>query len=129
MKYIFLILLYCFLFFVVKIIYSDIYRATRLSSRAKGQPHLVTLQGGIPQKSFALDYNVLIGRSLQNDILLEDDFVSQKHARIFKKSNVFFLEDLGSTNGTYLGSQKVTEPTPLEPGDIIRIGQTVFRFE
>jgi hypothetical protein len=136
LKYSFLALLYIFLLLVVRIIYRDINSfRERMPDTQKSHPakkrlrHLIVVKGDLSKKSFPLSDNVYLGRSPQNDILIEDDFVSQNHAHIFEQSNVFFLKDLDSTNGTYLGNKKITRPTRLEQGDIIKIGKIIFRFE
>jgi FHA domain len=62
------------------------------------------------------------------EIQLEDPFASTRHARIFREGHVFVIEDLGSTNGTYLNDEPLTGPQPLHPGDRIRIGDSEFSY-
>jgi pSer/pThr/pTyr-binding forkhead associated (FHA) protein len=70
------------------------------------------------------------GRSSQNDIPLEnDEYASSRHARIEPRRDGVWVEDIGSTNGTYLNGARLTEPTALAPGDIVRIGETELRYE
>ncbi len=71
---------------------------------------------------------VLIGRADDSTLVLTDDYASTRHARISQQEGVWFVEDLGSTNGTYLGQHKLGGPTPLEVGVPIRIGQTVMEL-
>lgn len=71
---------------------------------------------------------ILIGRANDSTLVLTDDYASTRHARISENSGVWYLEDLGSTNGTYVGQSKVTGPIPLEAGVAIRIGKTVLEL-
>ena len=71
---------------------------------------------------------VLIGRAHDSTVVLTDDYASTRHARITQTEGRWFLEDLGSTNGTYLGQHKVDSPVPLEPGVPVRIGKTVLEL-
>ena len=61
-------------------------------------------------------------------LVLDDDFASGRHARIFRRDAGWFVEDLGSTNGTFLGSSKLTQPMPVEVGSTLRIGKTIFEL-
>lgn len=71
-----------------------------------------------------------IGRDGGNDIALPGDtFASSRHARIEPRADGVWLEDTGSTNGTYLNGVKLRRPQRLEAGDVVRIGETDFRFE
>jgi hypothetical protein len=71
-----------------------------------------------------------VGRDGENDIPLPGDrFASAEHARFEPRGDSVWLEDVGSTNGTYVNGVKLTRPRRLEPGDIVKIGETDFRFE
>ena len=72
---------------------------------------------------------VLIGRSPSCTLVLDDDYSSTRHARIFPSDGQWYVEDLGSTNGTYLGAAKVDGPVPVPVGMPIRIGQTVIELQ
>jgi predicted component of type VI protein secretion system len=73
---------------------------------------------------------VTVGRSGQNDVKLEgDDYASAKHARIEPRRDGVWVEDVGSTNGTFLNGIKLTRPRKLTPGDVVRIGETELRYE
>jgi pSer/pThr/pTyr-binding forkhead associated (FHA) protein len=61
-------------------------------------------------------------------VVLDDSYVSQMHARLFAKGDSYMVEDLGSTNGTYLNRRKVTAPTELRRGDQVKIGKTVLEM-
>jgi FHA domain len=63
------------------------------------------------------------------EIVLEDPFASSRHARIERQGGAVVLEDLGSTNGTYLNEELLRGPQPLHPGDRVRIGDSVFTFQ
>jgi pSer/pThr/pTyr-binding forkhead associated (FHA) protein len=65
-----------------------------------------------------------IGRSDACQVILQDTYVSQVHARVFPKDGEWFVEDLGSTNGTYLNRAKVSQPASIAAGDEIKIGKT-----
>ena len=91
---------------------------------------LVVTQG--PTAGTTLDLGttqvITIGRANDATIVVTDDYASSRHARIFAQDGQWIVEDLGSTNGTYLGRTKVTRPTPVPVGVPIRIGKTVFEL-
>jgi hypothetical protein len=78
---------------------------------------------------YDLDGNLVLGRGEQAEIRLEDPFASARHARIYEQGNIVVIEDLGSTNGTYLNEELLETPRPLHPGDRVRIGDSEFAFE
>ncbi|MGV0109287.1 FHA domain-containing protein FhaB/FipA [Arthrobacter sp. CP30] len=71
---------------------------------------------------------ILLGRAQEATLVLEDDYASGRHARLFPQGSRWFIEDLGSTNGTYLGGAQLTRALPVEPGVPIRIGKTVIEL-
>jgi pSer/pThr/pTyr-binding forkhead associated (FHA) protein len=71
---------------------------------------------------------VLIGRAPECTLVLDDDFASARHARILPADGGWVVEDLGSTNGTFLGAVRLTEPTRLEAGVPVRVGRTVVEL-
>ena len=71
---------------------------------------------------------ILIGRGADAAIRLDDDYVSTRHARIASSGDQWFVEDLGSTNGTYIGSHRLTQPTTLQAGSQVRIGKTTLEL-
>ena len=79
--------------------------------------------------AYDLSDGALLGRGEQADIQLEDGFASSRHARLVPQGDVMVLEDLGSTNGTYLNGEPLRGPQPLHPGDRIKIGDSEFSFE
>jgi hypothetical protein len=73
---------------------------------------------------------VTVGRSTDNDLVLDsDEFASVHHARIQPRRDGVWLEDLDSTNGTFLNGAKLSRPQKLTPGDVIRVGETDLRYE
>jgi hypothetical protein len=97
-------------------------------SRATPQQLLVTA-GALAGTSLGLsDQQITIGRADDATLVLADDYASTRHARLFPQDGQWLVEDLGSTNGTYLDRQKVTQPTPVPIGVPIRIGKTVLEL-
>ena len=97
-------------------------------SRSAPQQLLVTA-GALAGTSLGLaDQQITIGRADDATLVLSDDYASTRHARLFPQDGQWLVEDLGSTNGTYLDRQKVTQPTPVPIGVPIRIGKTVLEL-
>ncbi len=97
-------------------------------SRSTPQQLLVTA-GALAGTSLGLaDQQITIGRANDATLVLNDDYASTRHARLFPQDGQWIVEDLGSTNGTYLDRQKVTQPTPVPVGVPIRIGKTVLEL-
>ncbi|WP_445818903.1 FHA domain-containing protein FhaB/FipA [Arthrobacter sp. G119Y2] len=71
---------------------------------------------------------ILLGRAQEATLVLDDDYASGRHARLFPQGSRWFIEDLGSTNGTFLGGSQLTRALPVEPGVPIRIGKTVLEL-
>ena len=92
---------------------------------------LVVQQGGglAEGEHFDLFGGVSLGRSADADIRLDDRYASGIHARVFNRGGGYFAEDMNSTNGTLLNSRELHGEAELSPGDVIRIGDTEFRFE
>jgi hypothetical protein len=97
---------------------------------APGTPtHLLVTEGGLTGTRIGLTgAPVLIGRANDSTLVLEDDYASTRHARISLQDGLWVVEDLGSTNGTYLGQRKLDGPVPMELGVPLRIGQTVIEL-
>lgn len=89
-------------------------------------PDLLLQTEEMPAKVFS-KMEILIGRDMLNDVQLQDDTISARHARIFFSNNHWMLEDSQSTNGTYLNDEKVLSPTALVENDIIRCGKILIR--
>jgi pSer/pThr/pTyr-binding forkhead associated (FHA) protein len=146
----FLALLWMFVLAVLSVIRSDLF-GSKVDSRAvaapaaptgrtpkpakpvkkkKGQPGSVTIADG-PQAGVGATLTsepVVIGRGSDCQIRLDDDYSSTRHARVFQSEGEWWVEDLGSTNGTYLDGQRVTRPVPAEIGGSIRIGRTTLNI-
>jgi pSer/pThr/pTyr-binding forkhead associated (FHA) protein len=98
------------------------------SPRSSPQQLLVTA-GALAGTTLGLsDQQITIGRADDATLVLSDDYASTRHARLFPQDGQWLVEDLGSTNGTYLDRQKVTQPTPVPIGVPIRIGKTVLEL-
>src|SRR5579871_1027057 len=97
---------------------------------SRGTPRfLVVTEGGLSGMSIDLtDQQITLGRANDATLVLNDDYASTYHARIFPQDGQWLVEDLGSTNGTYLDRQKVARPTPVPVGVPIRIGKTVLEL-
>jgi pSer/pThr/pTyr-binding forkhead associated (FHA) protein len=89
---------------------------------------LMVSSDGQKPRSVRLDASTTIGRSVECELRLDDTYVSQQHARIFDRSGNWYVEDLGSTNGTFVNEQRLVAPAMLTPGDKIRVGQTVVEL-
>jgi pSer/pThr/pTyr-binding forkhead associated (FHA) protein len=143
-----IVLLWLFVLAAVRVIRTDIYgsRAARTARRpareqapkASKQPKqrrrdvpqvLVITQGQLAGTSIALrEAPVTIGRENDCTLVLADDYASNRHARLVPRDGQWYVEDLGSTNGTYLDRTKVTTPTHVPIGMPIRIGKTVLEL-
>jgi pSer/pThr/pTyr-binding forkhead associated (FHA) protein len=71
---------------------------------------------------------ITIGRAENSDLVIDDEFASTRHARLLKVDGAWVVEDLGSTNGTYLDGLKISSPVPLRLGSEVRIGKTAFEL-
>jgi pSer/pThr/pTyr-binding forkhead associated (FHA) protein len=136
LKFLFLALLYLFIARSIRVIYLDLVgpRVPRASTQAstpaprrkRAQPkELVVTEADGAARTYPMSGEQLqIGRSESCEVILQDTYTSQMHARVFAKDGEWFVEDLGSTNGTYLNRVKVAQATPIGAGDEIRIGKT-----
>jgi pSer/pThr/pTyr-binding forkhead associated (FHA) protein len=87
---------------------------------------LVMRSGPSSGKVFSLEKaELFVGRDLNNDVVANDPEVSRRHARLFKQGNSYTLEDLGSTNGTFINGQRLASPYPLRPGELITFGERI----
>ena len=102
----------------------------RPTKPGRGTPRfLVVTEGQLSGVSIDLtDQQITMGRANDATLVLNDDYASTYHARIFPQDGQWLVEDLGSTNGTYLDRQKVARPTPVPVGVPIRIGKTVLEL-
>lgn len=137
LKFLFIALLYLFIARSIRIIYLDLVgprvpkqqgqsSGTKPVRRTKGAPKAVAvLEAGKPERIFSLEDELTFGRAEHASVQLDDTYVSTIHTRLFMKDGQWFVEDVGSTNGTYLNRVKVTSPTPIAIGDEVRVGKTI----
>jgi len=101
--------------------------------RPTGAPELVVEESDVlaPQTRFDLkDGATSVGRSSTSDVVLKsDDYASGRHAQLTRHGGLLYVEDLGSTNGTFVNGRKTVGATPVRNGDNVRIGSTTFRYE
>lgn len=104
-------------------------RGKEAATPASPQPTtlLVHPHDGKP-RTVRLDASMVIGRAPEAELRLDDTFASSQHARIFGRNGSWYVEDLGSTNGTFVNEQKLMAPAMIQPGDSIRIGQTTMEL-
>jgi hypothetical protein len=127
----FLALLYLFLFAVVRILVRDLRAAARepgselgrlvVAASPRGEPPL----GGV----FSLDAVTTLGRDVNNTIVVDDPFASADHAALTFRGRTWYVEDLGSTNGTFVNGSQVDGVAPVAFGDELQIGQVRLRLE
>lgn len=99
------------------------------SSARQHARQLVVIEGPLNGRVINLDGTpILLGRAQESTLVLEDDYASGRHARLFPQGSRWFIEDLGSTNGTYLADQQLTRALPVELGVPVRIGKTVIEL-
>jgi pSer/pThr/pTyr-binding forkhead associated (FHA) protein len=112
---------------------TGLYSASALGSAdiAHRSPQLVVERapGHDQGMIYDLDGDLVLGRGDRAEIRLKDPFASSRHARIYEQGNIVVIEDLHSTNGTYLNEEVLQTPRPLHPGDRLRIGDSEFVFE
>jgi pSer/pThr/pTyr-binding forkhead associated (FHA) protein len=146
LKLFFLALLYLFFFRVLRAVWAELTAPAvapapvpaggggRAAPRAAAAPRGVLRLKVVEPPSdrgriYDLGDELTVGRASGCQISLPDDtFVSQLHARIFRRDNQIFVEDLGSTNGTFLNRKKVSAPQPMRRGDRLQIGKTVLEL-
>lgn len=143
LKYVFLIVLYIFVARAVRAVMIELRPATA-GRAARGETpapkssgrkikkvpkRAVIIEGSSSSgKNFDLGQELTIGRADKCHVVLDDTYVSQVHARVFPRGDSFFIEDLGSTNGTYLNRKRVGGATELQRGDRVKIGKTVLEM-
>ncbi|MDA8370126.1 MAG: FHA domain-containing protein [Nocardiopsaceae bacterium] len=105
-------------------------RAPRTPRGKRNEPRsLVVTKGPLTGTTLNLSsHPIVVGRAKDATLVINDDYASGRHARIFSDNGRWIVEDLGSTNGTYLGQQRLTRPQPITVGQPIRIGKTVLEL-
>lgn len=131
-RIIFIILIYLFLYEVILVIKRNLNFKEKALSEKYPPAKLLILKGKDKIKSFSaqitLSKAVTLGRDPYNDIIIEDKFISGVNTRIFYKVNSFYIEDLNSTNGTWLNQKRITQIVVLRDSDIIGLGEVEFKF-
>jgi len=105
-------------------------RPAKAAKPRRGAPtHVLVVEGRSQGERADLSQApILIGRGADAAIVLDDDYVSTRHARIASSGEQWFVEDLGSTNGTYIGSVRINQPTAIAVGTRVRIGKTILEL-
>jgi hypothetical protein len=143
LKLFLLVLLYLFFFRVLRAVWAEISgprlgeaparrsRRERRPPRGRSrEPHLVVIEPDDQRgRAFELADELTVGRAAGCQIVLDDTYVSQLHTRIFTRDGQLMVEDLGSTNGTYLNNRKVSGPMMMGRGDKLRVGKTVMELQ
>jgi hypothetical protein len=149
LKFGFLAVLYLFLLWVVRSAMKDMAGAGRvpddsddevsgrdgrgaaLDLQSNIRPELVVVAalGYEPGTSFEIGESATLGRSPTADVRVDDPYASSAHARIFPRGQFMYVEDMGSTNGTYLNGRQLRKPEQLRMSDTIRIGDTEYRYQ
>jgi len=93
-----------------------------------GPSEVVVYADGAKPRNVKTTASMVVGRAPECELLLADTYVSQQHARIFGKNGSWYVEDLGSTNGTFVNEQKLAAPAMVQPGDRVRVGTTVLEL-
>ncbi|GLU49871.1 FHA domain-containing protein FhaB/FipA [Nocardiopsis ansamitocini] len=148
-KLAFLAVLWLFVIMAVGVIRTDLFgpatsKAKRSGGSARPEPRrakpaprgrrneprsLVVTKGPLAGTTLDLSSQpITIGRAKDATLVISDDYASGRHARIFSDNGRWIVEDLGSTNGTYLGQNRLTRPQPITVGQPIRIGKTVLEL-
>lgn len=131
LRFAFVLLIYLFLFIVVRALWRDLRASIVTAGQPLGRLIVVAAPEGQPPagSSFALDAVNSIGRDVNNSIVVEDTFVSAEHAMLTFRGRAWYVEDRGSTNGTWVNGQRVETYLPIGYGDEIQVGQVRLRLE
>jgi pSer/pThr/pTyr-binding forkhead associated (FHA) protein len=150
-RFAYLAILWIFVLSAISVIRSDMFgarvareggRAERRAAKSAAKPRskpakprrgtptaVAIVEGGNKGEVISLDKApLLIGRGNDAAIRLDDDYVSTRHARIGSSGDQWYVEDLGSTNGTYVGSSRISQPTAISLGTQIRIGKSILEL-
>jgi hypothetical protein len=109
---------------------TGLHAAAGLAGQAAADPRLIVERapGHTPGMEYVIGEGAVLGRGDQAEIRLEDPYASGRHAQLSRRGGLVVLEDLGSTNGTFLNEEPVTGPQPLHQGDRVRIGDSEFTY-
>ena len=127
----FVVLIYVFFFMVARALWNDLRAGVSGAGRPLGRLLVIAAQEGRPPTgtSIPLDAVNSIGRDVNNSIVIDDSFVSADHALLTFRGRAWYVEDRGSTNGTWLNGQRVDGLLPLGYGDELQVGQVRLRLE
>jgi len=130
-RLLFLGLLYLFLWSVGRVLLRDLRAAAREPAAELGRLVVLESPGGEPPSGsvFRLDAVTTLGRDVNNAIVLDDEFASASHAALTYRGRAWYLEDFGSTNGTFVNGHPVSGLVAVAFGDEIQIGQVRLRLE
>lgn len=130
-RLLFLALLYLFLFRVARALLRDLGAAAREPDLELGRLIVVASPGGEPPTgtTLALDAITTLGRDVNNAIVVDDQFVSSEHAVLTYRGRTWYVEDVGSTNGTFVNGTPVDGVIPVGYGDEVQLGQVRLRLE
>lgn len=130
-KYIFVFIIYLFIFTIIRMIYLDIKTVDFGDLDSVAYLKLLNRMDSLPydlNDSYPVGTDLTLGRQKDNLIQIKDPYISKKHFKIVKDEDEYFLEDLNSSNGTYLNGGKVLDVIKLRKGDIIKVGELEFIF-
>nr|WP_300003208.1 FHA domain-containing protein [Tissierella sp.] len=130
-KYIFIIIIYMFIFSIIRLIYLDIKGISKLKYGDGAYLKLINKKESLPFKideDYVIEEKLCLGRKSDNDIVIKDPYVSKNHFNILKDEDYYFIQDLKSSNGTFLNGEKILDVSKLSNGDRIRIGNIEFLF-
>ena len=147
-KVAFLVILYLFVARAVRAVVLDVFGPRASRRRPRNRPSaptrpvprtgpsrparrlpkelVVSDEGG--RRTVPLKDSLTVGRAATCDVVVSDTYVSNVHARIFQRDGGWWLEDLGSTNGTYMNRTRVSSPTAIGPGDEVRLGKATLEL-
>lgn len=131
-KYVFIIIIYFFIYSIIKLIYLDIRGLSFMTSDDTSYIRLLNDMESLPfliKEYYVLNRRLDIGRSINNDIIIQNPYVSKNHTRLEKEGNKHYVSDLNSSNGTYLNGKQVLGTVELRNGDILKIGDIEFEFK
>lgn len=130
LRILFLLLLYAFLFMVVRVLLRDLRAASRGPTELGRLVVLASPRAEPPMgTSFPLDALTTLGRDVNNSIVVDDPFASSEHAILTFRGRAWYVEDLGSTNGSYVNGVPVDRVAPLGFGDELQVGEVRFRLD
>jgi len=129
LRFVITALLYAFVTVAFYVIWRSLRQHAQEDEEAPQQAILTVETESTPDQHFTLRPVTAIGRSSENHLVIDDPFASANHVLVVWRENRWWIEDLGSHNGTYVNDERVTKPKTLNSGDRIRVGETVLRFE